>query len=92
MSKITITYFQCDCCGSKFRTDKTKTVTLPVKIYDDEGRPMRQIEPRAVALCPDCLEKLHNVIRANFAVISDVYGVKVEPRFETKNVINELEV
>ena len=82
MGKVTIEYWECDCCKKRFdrESDLTK-IQLPSRKYDRNGEKFTHSFTE-VELCVECQEQLWNVCDINFATVEVGYQTKVFPHFD----------
>lgn len=76
MAKKEIVIYICDVCGEESE-DSTFLRTDTIPCYFGEQNESYSESP--IELCPSCAKKLREVIRDNFAYVSNYYGLDIKP-------------
>lgn len=86
MAVFTKTIFQCDICKKEVdNKDDLKSITLPVKVADSEGRQYFD-DIQSFDLCKECLAEYSEVVRSRFISIRDTLGhIEVKRKNEGKS-------
>lgn len=72
--KQIITKCICDVCKEEYEENELEKITVPMRVWDCEGRSSFKGFTKNVDMCERCKERYFDVVWDNFAQIEDVHG------------------